>query len=1084
MAKGQEVAVVYVRVEPSAKGFGSKLKAQAAPEVETASKSMGSRISSGAKKGISAVGKMFGRIGKTGLGAIATIGAGITGLAAKGGFDRALSIQQAQTKLKGLHHTGADIKSIMNSALESVRGTAYGLGDAASVAASLSASGIKSGSEMTATLKSVADTAAISGKSMTEVGAIFGSVAARGKLQGDDMLQLTSAGVPVLDMLAKHLHTTSAAVSKMVSKGKIDFKTFSAAMEENMGGAALATGNTFQGSLANVRAALGRLGASFEQPAVDKAPKLFQQISLAIDAVTKDLGPAVNWIDGKLSPAIDKATQFVKQFTDNVSSGKVSLGQLGGSLATAAAGFATLAGFGPRLTGIVTAIQSFAGSAGSQAQKAVSTVSKRFGGLPSAIGAQLRAGLPGITGVFNSQIRQSLALEGDPLAKTVDSLSSKLQSVGFKLSPAFKTMGEGIRQAGSGIDGVFGGLFSGLASKASYLSAATGVKMRSAFTPISRGVSNGLAVFKSKLTAAGSGIAFSLQNGLLSPFGRMGAGLQRAGSAIVSKISPIGQGISKAFGGIGQIVGPAASRAFQGIGGVLTNVAGTALNPATIVRTIGFGAIAAALVAGIGAIQQSSRGAITAAINNIATSLPGRIAAIVAQVRLAIPGIMQAGAQVITSAAGMLMQIIPPLVTGIGQALTGIITGLANALPTLVPQLAMVIMTLAQSLLAQIPQLLVAGAQLMKGLLQGIVQAIPMIVMQAPIIIQSLMSGFSAALPQLLDAGLKIVTGIATGLSAALPNILAAAPRIISTLVGGIMKAIPQILTTGLKMIAVLAQGLMHAIPQIAAAVPRVIMALVTGILTHLPQIITTGIKLLTTLIQGIVTALPQLIAMAPRIIISIVTGLITHLPQIITAGMQILGSLVKGIVNALPQLLSAVGRLPGQIVRGLGDVSRLLWNAGKSILNSLWEGMKSIWNNLTGWVSGIGDWIKAHKGPLSYDRTLLIPAGTAIMTGFGQGLQDQFNTGVAPFVSSIGDRISDLATQAGPIQLPMNASLNAQILPSDQRLLLNAQTEREQEEARLREQVEGLRSDLPGWIANLTPTVGSRDLARLSSSF
>lgn len=46
----------------------------------------------------------------------------------------------------------------------------------------------------------------------------------------------------------------------MVSKGKIDFQTFADSMQEGLGGAALAAGDTFSGALANVKAALSRLG--------------------------------------------------------------------------------------------------------------------------------------------------------------------------------------------------------------------------------------------------------------------------------------------------------------------------------------------------------------------------------------------------------------------------------------------------------------------------------------------------------------------------------------------------------------------------------------------------------------------------------------------------------------------------------------------------------------------------------------------------------------------------------------------------------------------------------------------------------
>ena len=152
-----------------------------------------------------------------------------------GGFNRALAIDQATAKLTGLGHSTTEVKSIMDNALASVKGTAFGLGDAAGVAASLVASGIAPGKQLESTLRTVADTASIAGISMNDMGAIFGSVAARGKLQGDDMMQLTSRGVPVLQMLSKQLGVSSSDISNMVSKGEIDFATFAAAMEANPG---------------------------------------------------------------------------------------------------------------------------------------------------------------------------------------------------------------------------------------------------------------------------------------------------------------------------------------------------------------------------------------------------------------------------------------------------------------------------------------------------------------------------------------------------------------------------------------------------------------------------------------------------------------------------------------------------------------------------------------------------------------------------------------------------------------------------------------------------------------------------------
>lgn len=338
----QDIGVAYVHVEPSGKGFGKSIEGDIGDAVNNASKQSSNTL-------ISKIGGAFGKVGKIGIGAIATITGGITALAAKGGFTRALNIENAQAKLKGLGHDSASVTEIMNDALASVKGTAFGLGDAATVAASLSASGVKEGGELTQVLKTVADTAQISGRSLTDIGTIFGSVAARGKLQGDDMLQLMSSGIPVLQMLGKHLNKTSAEVSDMVSKGKIDFQTFADAMQEGLGGAAQSAGTTFSGALANVKAALSRLGETAATPILNGLRGLFNQAIPLIDAFTAAVSPTLEKVGVGLQKGLEQAiptvtaffdklgkSQTVQQFASYLASLKDDLKELGSSLSGAA----------------------------------------------------------------------------------------------------------------------------------------------------------------------------------------------------------------------------------------------------------------------------------------------------------------------------------------------------------------------------------------------------------------------------------------------------------------------------------------------------------------------------------------------------------------------------------------------------------------------------------------------------------------------------------------------------------------------------------------------------------------------------
>lgn len=216
--------------------------------------------------------------------------ANITDPLVEGGKKRALNIEQATFQFQGL---GMDVEASMNSALEAVKGTAFGLDEAAVVAAQFGATGMRAGDEMTKSLRGISGVAAMTGSSYSDIGSIFTKVAGNGRLMGDDLLRLSSRGINAAATLAKSMGKSEAAVRTMVTNGAISFDMFSGAMADAFGEHATRANETYTGSLSNMNAALARIGASFAAPEFENKRDIFNALTPKIDELAAAIGPLI-----------------------------------------------------------------------------------------------------------------------------------------------------------------------------------------------------------------------------------------------------------------------------------------------------------------------------------------------------------------------------------------------------------------------------------------------------------------------------------------------------------------------------------------------------------------------------------------------------------------------------------------------------------------------------------------------------------------------------------------------------------------------------------------------------------------------
>lgn len=222
----------------------------------------------------------------------------------QGGIRRAMNLENAHFQLQGLLKDETKVTAVMENVQDAVDGTAYGLDAAAKAASQFAASGLEAGDEMYRALRGIAGVAAMTNSDYESIADIFTTVAGNGRLMGMQLTQLSYRGLNAASILGAELGKTEVEIREMVSKGQISFQTFADAMDSAFGEHAKKANETFTGSISNIKAALGRIGALFVSPLIEQNNPVIKLLNA--------IRERINNIKTGLEPLALTFTNFVK----------------------------------------------------------------------------------------------------------------------------------------------------------------------------------------------------------------------------------------------------------------------------------------------------------------------------------------------------------------------------------------------------------------------------------------------------------------------------------------------------------------------------------------------------------------------------------------------------------------------------------------------------------------------------------------------------------------------------------------------------------------------------------------------------
>lgn len=664
----------------------------------------------------------------------AVAAAALAGITLGKGWSRMSEIDNAKVKLEAIGNSAEDVTEIMNNATASVKGTSYGLNEAATAAASAVAAGIQPGQELQGYLSSIADAAAVAGTDMQSMGAIFNKVATQGKANNEVLQQMAEAGIPIYQYLADTIGCTAEEVFNMASRGEIDLSTFQKSVETHIGGAAQIIGSkTISGAIANIGAAISRIGANFLGSA-DDASSFAGQVLPLLNEFKDSLG-------GIEEKAKEWGAVFGQVFSAVVAycrTGEVSFSDLSGSAA----------GIVEKLLPIIDTVKNIASA---------------FIGLSPQMQAGLSAGVL-LAGPLISTLGKVVSGVGAifPVIGTVGAafgnLSTKIQSVGGTgnaLKAVFSALGSPI--------GIVVIAITALVAAFAYLMA-TNDSFRDSIMNSVGVIANSVAPIFTQLGALLSNIASTVFPVILN---------------VINQLAPVLMQLVEIVAQIFAVLGPIVSTLISSLAPVIEAIVITIMN---IVQ-----AVAPALIAIIQMILT-----VIQTIAPVVMDIISVVAGVIATVISIVTPIISFVGDVISS----VMAVISPLVTFVAGIVTTIVQVIGTIIGT-VTDIFSTVFTIISTVWSNISNFIsvvinaiIAVITTLVGIVGGVFDGIYSVVSSVMGNVQSFISGVFDGIKASWNGLTSFVSGVFSGIGSAVSQLVSQVKGFVNGVIGGINAAI------------------------------------------------------------------------------------------------------------------------------------------------------------------------------------------------------------------------------------------------------------------------------------------------------
>lgn len=276
---------------------------------------------------------MLGMAAKASAAAVAAAGVAI-GTAGVMAVKSAGEYEQSRIAFDTMLGSADKARGLMQQIAEFAKSTPFELPEVVQGTKQLLAFGFAQ-DQLLPTMRKLGDLASGLGVPVGQLTTVFGQVRVAGRLMGQDLLQFTNAGVPLIEALAVTMKKPQGEIKKLVEQGKVGFPEVEAALNHltgegsKFGGMMEKQSKTFNGVVSNIKDGFGQMlrsavgitaaGDIIEGSLFDRIKNGSQKVMPLIQRAAENAGPAmerlINFISGlaqKLEGPVKQAIEFLR----------------------------------------------------------------------------------------------------------------------------------------------------------------------------------------------------------------------------------------------------------------------------------------------------------------------------------------------------------------------------------------------------------------------------------------------------------------------------------------------------------------------------------------------------------------------------------------------------------------------------------------------------------------------------------------------------------------------------------------------------------------------------------------------------